>query len=410
MVVILRLPKTKSSLGGKRMNYREMAEAILKLVGNEENVLGLTHCVTRLRFNLKDETLVNTEEIKNIKGVMGVVKQGGQYQVIIGKEVANVFAELEQMVGNLGAKKSELSDKKMSLWDKFTSTVSGIFTPILGVLAACGILKGLLTAATVFGVMAPDSGVYTVLYAIGDSIYYFMPILLGGAAAERFGINKYLGMIVGGSMIYPSIISAAEIEGFTFLHIPKVSELLLVVMNAAYNLSPLVCGLLLGGPWLVLVMFGLHWAFIPLFIVEFMSVGSVSMMGLLGANQFAAAGAMFAVAAKVKNDPDLKGMGISTGITCLLGISEPGIYGVLLPRKKPFITTIIAGSLGAIPAALMGAKVYAVGASGLFAIPAGINPAGIDMGFYGSILAIVLGFVLGFILTYFFGVDKEEME
>lgn len=453
------------------MNYKKTAETILKLVGNKENVLSLTHCVTRLRFNLKDENIAKTDELKMVKGVVGVVKQGGQYQVIIGKEVANVFAALEPMLGNLSQKEVGLTNKKMNLWDKFTSTVSGIFTPFLGVLAACGILKGLLTAAVVFGVMSTESGVYTVLYAIGDSIYYFMPILLGAAAAERFGISKYLGMIVGGSMIYPTIISAAETEGFTFLKIPmgvqnytstvfpaiiavyaasviyklikkicpkvvqffvvplltmiiivplsliiigpvitKVSEFILMVMNAAYELSPVACALLLGGPWMVLVMFGLHWAFIPLFIAEFMSVGSCSMMGLLGANQFAAAGAMLAVAVRAKKDPDLRSMGVSTGITCILGVSEPGIYGVLLPLKKPFIMTVIGGSLGAIPAALMGTKVYVMGASGIFAIPSGINPAGIDMGFYGSIVSIVLGLILGFVLTYFFGTKKEKLE
>lgn len=449
---------------GELMNYKDIALEILSLVGGKENVNSLTHCVTRLRFVLNDEGLAKTDEIKGLKSVMGVVKQGGQYQIIIGKEVANVYDEVIKQVGEV---KQEAPVNK-NVWDKFTATVSGIFTPFLGIFAACGILKGILTMCVVFGVMTTEMGVYTVLYAISDSIFYFLPILLGSSSAEKFGINKYLGMIIGASMIYPSIITAASAESFTFLHIPMglanytstvfpvviavyfasvlykgfkkicpktiaffllplltllitvplslmiigpvlntVSAWLMTLMNMVYNFSPVLCAILLGGPWMILVMFGLHWAFIPLFITEIATTGSCAMMGLLAASQFAFTGAMLAVGAKSKKDKDLRSLSISTGVTCFLGVSEPGMYGVLIPLKKPFITAVIASSIASIPAALMGTKIYAFGASGIFALPSLMNPAGIDLGFYGSIICMILGLASGFLITYIWGIKKE---
>lgn len=450
------------------MNYREIAKSIINMIGGSSNVNSMTHCVTRLRFVLNDDTLPNTESIKKLNGVMGVVKQGGQYQVIIGNEVDYVYQEVNNL---LDLKETETINekKKSNLWDKFTSTVSGIFTPFLGVFAACGILKGLLTASLVLGLLNTEMGVYIVLNAISDSIYYFFPIILGATSAERFGMNKYLGMIIGGTMIYPSIISAADIENFTFLHIPmgaanytstvfpaiitvyaasllykllkkicpkvlqffllplitmiiivplalivigpvlnETSAVILVIMNGVYNFSPILCAILLGGPWLILVMFGLHWAFIPLFLNQIMTAGSCPMMGLLCSNQFAVSGAMLAVAARSKLDREFKSLGISTGVTAILGVSEPGIYGVLLPLKKPFILAILAGSLGAIPAAIMGTKIFAFGGAGIFSLPGCINPAGIDSAFYGSIISAALGLTLGYLLTYFFGIPKKE--
>ena len=451
------------------MNYSETASQILEAVGGENNVKSLTHCITRLRFILKDDTIPDTDKIKTIDGVMGVAKQGGQYQVIIGKEVDDVYQEVLKLTGDLSKDTEEAPvEEEKKLWEALTSTISGIFAPILGVLTACGVLKGLLGICTGLGFLTGKEGVYIVLYAIADSIFYFFPVIIGASAAEKFKLNKFVGMLIGAAMMYPTIITASE-SSFTFLHIPMqlanysstifptiiavyaasklnkistkicpktiaffgapfitmtvtvvlslfiigpvvntISGILAKALTAVYTFSPAVCALLLGGPWVVLVMLGLHWAFIPLFIMEISQVGSCSIMGLLTANQFAMAGALLAIAAKCRSNKQRSSLAVSTGITCLFGVSEPGIYGLLLPLRKPFIMSIIAGSLGAVPAGLFHEKIYAFGASGLFQIPNGINPAGIDQGFYGMIISIVLGFILGFILTYFFGIPKEE--
>ena len=456
------------------MNYKETAEQIVNAVGGRSNISGLTHCVTRLRFVLVDEGKADTELIKSLPGVMGVIRQGGQYQVVIGNEVTNVFDEVAEItdIGSAvdGTKEEKSEGSKKGLWERIISAISGIFTPLLPVFAACGILKGLLSLCTGTGILNGTEGVYTVLYAIADSIFYFFPVVVGAAAAERFKLNKYVGMIIGAAMMYPSIITAASSgESFSFLGIPMMlfnysssifpailavfaasyinklakkicpktiayfgvpfitisitvilalliigpamlglSYVLATAMNAVYSFSPVLCALLLGGPWVVLVMLGLHWAFIPIFLLELTSNGSCSMMGLFAANQFAMAGAMFAVALKVGKDANMKNLGITSAITCILGISEPGIYGVLLPLKTPFIMSIIAGSIGAVPAALMGTAVYSFSASGIFGIPGFINPAGIDAGFYGAIISSIAGFVLGFILTYIISKNTKE--
>ena len=456
------------------MDYKQMAKQIVDAVGGNENISGLTHCVTRLRFVLKDASRADVNAMKTMDGVIGVAIQGGQHQVIIGKEVEDVFEEAVKLVDansimDVVDEQLDDVDEKKNFWDGLTSTISGIFAPCLPVFAACGVLKGLLSLCTGLHILNGTEGVYSVLYAIADAIFYFFPIIIGASAAEKFKLNKYVGMVIGASMMYPSLIEAASSgEPFTFLGIPMmlsnysstvfpsiiavylasklnkisakicpktiayfgvpfltltvtvilslfivgplmtyVSYGLATIMNAVYNFSPLLCALLIGGPWIVIVMLGLHWAFIPVFMVEFMQVGYSSMMGLLGSNQFAVAGSLLAVGLK-SSEEKMKNLGISTGVTCLLGISEPGIYGVLLPLKKPFVTSIIAGSLGAIPGALLATKVYAAGASGIFGFPSNMNPAGVDAGFYGALLQAALGFALGFVLTYLFAIPKKE--
>lgn len=456
------------------MNYMKLCEEILPLIGGKENIAGLTHCVTRLRFRLVDSKKAKKDEVQKLDSVMGVVEQGGQFQIIIGKEVDAVFKEMQKLTGiqeggNDAVEETQVVKKGQmkNPWDVFTSTISALFTPFLGAFAACGVLKGLLALATTAGIMDSNMGVYIVLNAIGDSIYYFMPLVLGVTAAERFGINKFVGLLVGASMIYPTIVASVD-TGLTFLHIPmqtanytstvfpaicavylasliykgfdrvcpkviryftvplvtlvitvpislivigpvvnKVSEILMQIMNAIYGFSPVLCALVLGGPWMILVMFGLHWAFVPLFINEITATGSCAMMSICCANQFAFAGAMLAVGLKSKHDLRMRSLGVSTGVTCILGVSEPGMYGVLLPLKKPFITALIASSIGAVPAALMGTKVYVAGASGIFGIPGLIGPAGVDMGFIGALISCTLGLVLGFVMTCIWGMPKK---
>jgi beta-glucoside PTS system EIICBA component len=175
---------------------------------------------------------------------------------------------------------------------------------------------------------------------------------------------------------------------------------------AVYEFSPILTAIVLGGPWILIVMFGLHWAFIPIFINNFMTLGYDPINGLLAANQFAMAGAALAVAVKTR-DAKLKTLAGSTGVTSLLGVSEPALYGVLLPLKKPLVMGIIGGSIGSIVAAVCGTKSFAAGAAGVFSIPTYINPKGIDIGFYGSVGSMILGFLAAFLLTFFLGYKNK---
>ncbi|MCP1427217.1 PTS system beta-glucosides-specific IIC component [Paenibacillus sp. DS2363] len=448
------------------MDHRQLATDVLRSVGGKENINKVTHCVTRLRFELKNSKIPNAEEIKAMDGVLTVIQQGGQYQVVIGNQVVPVFNELSSLLGDMSNTESsnEVQGEKKSLFDRFTSMISGVFMPVMGALAASGIIKGLLACLSAFGALTATDGTYIVLNAIGDALFYFFPIFLGSSAAKYFGLNQYVGMIIGSSMVYPALVSFVGSEQqLTFLSLPmnimnytssvfpaivavwfasllnRVIEkriaqgfryflapfiVLLVtvpltlfiigpvitylsngladITTAIYNFNPILAGLVLGGPWILIVMFGLHWAFIPIFINNMATVGYDSVMGLLAANQFAMAGAALAFGLRAR-DKQLKTLGISTGGTALLGVSEPALYGVLLPQKKPLIMAIIGGSIGGVIGGAFLSKVYAFAPSGVFGIPGAVNPQGIDPGFYGYVLQMAVGLVVGFILTYLWG-------
>ncbi|WP_339276141.1 beta-glucoside-specific PTS transporter subunit IIABC [Paenibacillus sp. FSL W8-0426] len=448
------------------MDHRQLAADVLRSVGGRENINKVTHCVTRLRFELKNSKIPNAEEIKKMDGVLTVIQQGGQYQVVIGNQVVPVFNELSSLLGDMSNTESgnDVQGEKKSLFDRFTSMISGVFTPVMGALAASGIIKGLLACLSAFGVLTATDGTYIVLNAIGDALFYFFPIFLGSSAAKYFGLNQYVGMIIGGSMVYPTLMAfVSSEEQLTFLGLPMnmmnytssvfpaivavwiasllnrviekripqgfkyflapfivllitvpltlfiigpvisyLSNGLADITTAIYNFNPILAGLVLGGPWILIVMFGLHWAFIPIFINNMATTGFDSLMGLLAANQFAMAGAALAFGLRAR-DKQMKTLGISTGGTALLGVSEPALYGVLLPQKKPLIMAIIGGSVGGVIGGAFLSKVYAFAPSGVFGIPGAVNPQGIDAGFYGYVLQMVVGLVVGFILTYLWG-------
>ncbi|MGL5296581.1 MAG: beta-glucoside-specific PTS transporter subunit IIABC [Culicoidibacterales bacterium] len=193
------------------MKYEALAMDILEKVGGRENVNGLTHCITRLRFKLKDESIAQTEALKNMDGVVTVMQSGGQYQVVIGNHVPDVFVAVNA-VGNLGDLQSNDTKEKMNLLDGFIDVVSGIFQPVLGVLAATGMLKGLLSLATTFGWLSVTDGGYLVLYAISDALFYFMPIFLAITASKKFKLSPFIGVAIAASMLYPDLM-AIGVEG-----------------------------------------------------------------------------------------------------------------------------------------------------------------------------------------------------
>ena len=181
------------------MNYKDLAKSILELVGSEKNIDGLTHCATRLRFNLKDEKKAKTEEIKKLKGVMGVVSSGGQYQIIIGSDVGSVYKPLVEMANiQEGKGEKQKEEEKKSLGARAIDTLSGIFTPILPALTAAGMLKAVLSLLVALKLVSSDQQSYQILNFMGDATFYFLPILLANSAAKKFKCNPYLAMMLAG--------------------------------------------------------------------------------------------------------------------------------------------------------------------------------------------------------------------
>lgn len=238
------------------MKYEGLAKDILKNVGGKENVNSLTHCVTRLRFKLKDESKANTEILKKMDGVVTVIKSGGQYQVVIGNHVPDVFAAVNEIAGFSTESESSETEEKMSPFNKFIDIISGIFAPTLGVLAATGMLKGFNALFLTLGWLTADSGTYQILNAIGDCLFYFFPIFLGYNASKKFKTSTYLGMVIGAAMLYPSLGGLTQGQPLytlfagtmfespvyiTFLGIP------VILMSYSSSVVPIVVATYFGG-------------------------------------------------------------------------------------------------------------------------------------------------------------------
>ncbi len=200
--------------------YDGLARIIIQNVGGKANIISVTHCVTRLRFKLKDETLAQTEMLKQTKGVMTVMQSGGQYQVVIGQQVPDVY-ECVVRIAKLNQTPSDSSeDEPQSLGARFISTVTGVFTPLLGMLCACGMLKGFLAATVGFGLLTKDAGIYILLYNAGDALFYFLPVIVGFTAARKFKLNEFSGLMIGLTMCAPNIVAMSGGDALgTFLGI-----------------------------------------------------------------------------------------------------------------------------------------------------------------------------------------------
>ncbi|OMG01264.1 beta-glucoside-specific PTS transporter subunit IIABC [Paenibacillus sp. FSL R7-0337] len=466
------------------MKYEALAKDIIKHVGGKENINGLSHCVTRLRFKLKNEAAANTDVLKNMDGIVTVIQSGGQYQVVIGNHVSEVYAQVMTAGGLQEGGSETASGEKMGLFNSFIDMISGVFSPTLGVLAATGMIKGFTALFLTVGLLTKESGTYQILNALGDCLFYFFPIFLGYTSAKKFGANIFIGMAIGATLVYPSfgsitaageplytLFSGTIFESpvyITFLGIPVIlmsytssvipiiistyigSKLeaffrkvtpsvvrtflvpfftLLVTVPLAliaigpvstwagqllgqgtlflYNLSPVIEGLLVGAFWQVFVIFGLHWGLVPIALNNMAVLKSDPILAASFGASFAQTGAVLAIMLRTKN-AKLKSLSIPAIISGIFGVTEPAIYGITLPRKKPFILSCVAAAVGGGIVGLMGTKGYILGGLGIFGIPSYISPEGMDKGFYGAIAAIVISFILGFILVFFSGFKDEE--
>jgi len=191
------------------MEYHTLAQDILGHIGGRENIVSLVHCATRLRFKLKDNHKADAEGLKKNPGVIMVVESGGQFQVVIGNHVHDVWLAVRAEAGLLDEAPASAEDKKSgNLFSRLIDVVSGIFTPFIGILAASGILKGLLALAVVCGWLSVESGTYKIWFAASDALFYFFPLVLGYTAGKKFGGNPFITMVIGGALTHPTMIAA----------------------------------------------------------------------------------------------------------------------------------------------------------------------------------------------------------
>lgn len=462
--------------------YEKLAKEILENVGGKENINSLTHCITRLRFRLKDESKANDEALKNNPGVVTVMKSAGQYQVVIGNHVPAVFEDVCSIAGISNDAPAAEAEAPKGVLDTLIDIISGCFQPILGPLCAAGIIKG-LNALLVFllGAGFSASGTYLVLNAIGDSIFYFLPIILGYTAAKKFNVNVVVGMIIGASLCYPTIQTdslsaagkaigtlpmigayytkflgipfisgnytstvvpvicivalAAQIQKIAKKYVPEMLQnffvpffvliislpigllvigpvvgLLTQVLSnffaALYKLSPIVTATVVGAFWQCLVIFGLHWALVPMAMVNLGNLGFDTILPGMTGTTFAATGIMIATYLKTK-DPNKKALAIPATISAFCGVTEPAIYGFLLPEKTPFVFSCIGGAVGGAIMGALNAKMYVMGGLGIFSVVSFISPKGEASGLVAALICGAVSMLVGFLLAFFFG-KKED--
>ncbi len=218
------------------MDYQTLGKSILEKVGGEKNISALNHCATRLRFNLNDDSIPVNAEVKAIPGVMGVVKKGGQYQVVIGSDVANVYKAINGMTNIQDGSGGEGPKEKKKILDVVIDTMSGIFTPILPAITAAGMIKAVLALLVAFKLVSNETTVYQVLNFMADAAFYFLPILLASSAAKKFKCNPYLAMMLGGILLHPTLISMVAQSQETG---EAIKFGFLTITNASYSSSVL---------------------------------------------------------------------------------------------------------------------------------------------------------------------------
>ena len=467
-----------------KKDYRILASDIIRLVGGEGNIDKVIHCVTRLRFYLKDDTLPDSERIKELKGIMGVVEAGGQYQVVVGPAVDDIHKEVVSQLSLSDETDSEDAPSAGPKADRTTSekvrhgfnTLIGIITgavmPIINILAAAGIIKGLLAVLTSSNIISDTGTAYLIINAMADAVFYFLPVLVGFNAAKRLDGNPLLTAVIGGVIIHPTILEAANSDvsifsigtvdfpflAYTYSIFPMIlaawmvkkleewlktwvsayiqaifipiavigivstitliltgpvligfSSLLANGLESMLNLNAPIFGAIINGFYQLLVIFGLHWGIIPIYVNDFATLGYSYLSAMVSMTIVGQGGAALGVAVKTKK-ADIKEIGYAGAFSAFCGITEPAIYGINLRFRRPFICASIASALGGFLAGLLNINMWSIIGS-LIGLPSFIDPDnGITANFWYAILVTAITLFVAFGLTYVWGYnDRMEM-
>ncbi|MCK3948162.1 PTS transporter subunit EIIC [Streptococcus suis] len=448
------------------MKYKNTALAILEAVGGEKNVLRATHCVTRLRLELKDENIVSDERFKSISGVLGIMKKNGQYQIILGNDVANYYKEFTAL-GKFDSD-SVQQVKKANVLEQVIEYIAGSMTPLIPAMLGGGMIKVLVIVLPMLGLLKADSQSISFLAFFGDAPYHFMPIFLAYSASQKLKVTPALAMSVAGILLHPNFVQMVSSgDPLHFLGAPvtpasygsSVIPILIMVwlmkyIEAVFNkvtpavtksfLQPtlvlLVSGfiaLVLVGPlgvilgeglsqlveqmhgvagWLTLAVLGaimpfivmtsMHWAFAPIFLAASIATPDVLILPAMLGSNLAQGAASMAVAFKSKNS-NTKQIAFAAGFSALFaGVTEPALYGVTLKYKKPLYAAMIGGGLAGLFVGLTGVKAYLFAVPSLIALPQFIYSEAAS-NITNAMIAAAISIIVTFILAYFLGVDEE---
>lgn len=391
-------------------DYQKLEHDIIRLAGRADNIASAQRCATRLRLVLKNTPGQAEEKIKALPGVITVVQKQGQFQVVIGNHVGDVFeavsAELET---NKKAEQEERPKEKENLLNRLLQMISGVFAPVCYVLAAGGLLQGLLIILTMAVPSVTETGVYPEITYTSSVL---PPLILVALLSklEKF-LNKHLPELI--KSLFTPLICLAALVPLTIVVIDPLIQWLSNGVAAGYNLlyqmAPPIAGAVVGGVWQVIVIFGIHWGMVPIVIANFAQNGQDTLQIFIQIAVISQMAAAFGVFLKAK-DKQLRTDALSAGITGIFGITEPAIYGITLPRKKPFIYGCIWAAIGSAIAAILGATQYVyAGLPGLISVVNSIsveNPGSFPACATGA--AVTITGTIGSILL--FGCEPKQKE
>ena len=438
-------------------NNQQIAEQVLAAVGGKANVSSVTHCMTRLRFTLKDDTIPDKEEVKKISGVMSVVVSGGQFQVVIGQNVPKVYDELcalgnfEKKPGideDLDKPKEKLTVK--SFFGNILNGVSGCMTPLIPLLLVAGLLKMVpaLFGQGVLNILSPDSDLYTLFTFLGDAGFYFLPIAIGYTGAKKFGATPILGILLGSMLIHPTFVALAGAEGasFTVFGIPcalhNYSSTIVPMLLATWAMSyierffkkyipdflstvftPLLTilvmipltfcffgpvGYWIGDLWSLLLACGMHLVLITMAFVNIMESGSDNfVLAASGLTAFATYGVLLGGFIKAKKKETKAEIGTYFIANFLGGVGEPALYGFILKYKKPLLAQIIGGFAGGLVGGIAGVTVYQLAPAMNFLNFLGYVGGSVNNVVWAAIAAAV-ALIVGCVATILIGFDEDE--
>ncbi|WP_321998922.1 beta-glucoside-specific PTS transporter subunit IIABC [Bacillus pumilus] len=451
------------------MENKELAQEIVNLIGGTENISQSWHCITRLRFNLNDESQVKVDELKTLDGVLGAQFQSGQFQVIIGAKVAEVYEEIDHLVGHSSNESTPVKNtSKMNPIEVVFDVISGIFTPILPAIVGSGLIKGIMALLVSLGWLTETSATYQVLQIFSNAVFYFLPFLIAYSAAKKFKTRESLALALAGILLYPTMIEGAAkgadplsflglsipLNNYTSSVLPIILGVLLlsfvdkwitkaipkslsivftpvlslmitapltlafiapignvsgqyleIFFTSLFNFAGPIAGLLMGGLMPLIVLTGMHYAFFPSTLASFEKVGYDIM--LLPMNFIANMAQAGAVLGVIIRTKrvETRSLALSTLLPSFFGITEPAIYGVTLRLKKPFYASLIGGAVGGCFYGLFSVKTTAFSIPGITSLPTYIMKG--TNNFQLALIGITLSFIVSLLVTIFLGFKES---
>ncbi len=457
----------------KVRDYHKLARDIIDVVGGQKNIVNATRCATRLRLVLKETPEGAKEKVSALAGVITVVENNGQFQVVIGTHVGEVYDSVAEAL-HLDASAQEIEQPKQNIVNRIIATMSAVFAPFVYILAAAGLLQGALILITMAAPSFAGTGTYEVLNFMSWTPFTFLPIFIAITASKHFKCNTYIAILCCCALVNQSWADIAAriadgdvvrflgvklsettytstvlpplllvwvlsyLEHFIEKKLPDAAKPLLtplicfVVMvpatimvigpasaitanaiangyNALVAFAPALAGAIIGGLWQVVVIFGVHWGITPVVLANFDMNGCDTFQAFQTIAVVAQVAAAFGVFIKSRNK-EFKGVALSAGVTGIFGITEPTIYGVTLRLKKPFICGCAGGAVGAVVMSFFHSAYYAyAGLPGLLTIVNAISKDA-PMSFIGEALACVIAFVITIVAIQIVGFDDPVDE